>query len=172
MNLLKNLLEWSQAQTGRIKFNPEHADLVDIIDEVLELSNDAAHQKSITIFKDIPQNISLVADKEMINTILRNLITNAIKFTNSGGELTISTEQKEKHLIVAVADNGVGMKKEDIDKLFRIGYCHSKEGTNKEAGTGLGLLLCKEFVEMHKGEIWIESEIGKGSIFKFSIPQN
>ncbi|MDE5419791.1 PAS domain-containing sensor histidine kinase [Labilibaculum sp. DW002] len=172
MNLLNNLLEWSQTQTGRIKFNPEHTDLVGIIDEVLELSNVAVQQKNITIFKDIPKSISLVADQEMINTILRNLITNAIKFTNSGGEVSISTKQSEKELIVSVADNGVGMKKEDIDKLFRIDYCHTEKGTNKEAGTGLGLLLCKEFVEIHKGKIWLESELGKGSVFKFSIPKN
>jgi two-component system sensor histidine kinase/response regulator len=170
MNLLKNLLEWSQAQTGKIKFNPQCIELVSVINEVLELSNDTAHQKSITILKKLPQNIPLVADKAMTHTILRNLITNALKFTNSGGELTISTEQIEKQLIVSVADNGIGMIQEDIDKLFQIDYCYSKEGTNKESGTGLGLLLCKEFIEMHKGKIWIESEIGKGSTFKFSIP--
>lgn len=170
MNLLENLLEWSQAQTGNIKFKPQSINIVTVINEVLELSNVTAHQKSITIIKKIPQNISVVADKNMINTVLRNLITNAIKFTNSGGELTISTEQKEKELIVSVADNGVGMMKEDVDKLFRMDYCHSTDGTGKEKGTGLGLLLCKEFIEMHKGKIWIESEIGKGSTFIFSIP--
>ncbi|MFA9372361.1 MAG: ATP-binding protein [Labilibaculum antarcticum] len=170
MNLLKNLLDWSQAQTGKMKFDPQCIELVSVINEVLELSNDTAHQKSIAIFKKLPQHVPVVADKAMITTILRNLITNAIKFTNSEGELTISTEQIEEQLIVSVADNGVGMTQEDIDQLFRIDYCHSKEGTNKESGTGLGLLLCKEFIEMHKGEIWIESEIGKGSTFKFSIP--
>lgn len=170
MNLLMNLLEWSQAQTGKIEFNPQNIDLVTIITDVIEMSNDSAQQKSIAILKKLPHNLPVVADKAMINTILRNLISNGIKFTNPGGELIISTEQKEKQLIVSVADNGVGMKNEDIDKLFRIDYSHTTIGTNKETGTGLGLLLCKELIEMQGGKIWIESEVEKGSVFNFSIP--
>lgn len=172
MNLLMNLLEWSQAQTGKIEFNPEYIELASVIDEVLELLNDSAQQKSITIYKKLPDNIPLFADKAMINTILRNLISNGIKFTKTGGEIIISTEQKEKQFIVSVADNGVGIKKEDVDKLFRIDYAYSTVGTNRETGTGLGLLLCKDFIEMHGGKIWIESEFEKGSIFNFSIPHN
>lgn len=171
MNLLMNLLEWSQAQTGKIEYNPQNIDLVTIINEVVELSNDTARQKPIAILKKLPLNLPVVADKAMINTILRNLISNGIKFTNPGGEVIISTQQKEKQLIVSVADNGVGIKKEDIDKLFRIDYSHSTIGTNKETGTGLGLLLCKELIEMQGGKIWVESEVEKGSVFSFSIPQ-
>lgn len=170
MNLLANLLEWSRAQTGKIEFNPEYIELVSVINEVLELSNDSAQQKSITIYKKLPHNILVFADKAMISTILRNLISNSIKFTKTGGEIIINVEQKEKQLIVSVTDNGIGIKKEDVDKLFRIDCSYSTIGTNRETGTGLGLLLCKDFIEMHGGKICIESEIGKGSIFNFSIP--
>ena len=170
MNLLTNLLEWSQAQTGRIEFNPEYIELVSLINEVLELSNDSAQQKSITIYKKLPHNFPVFVDKAMISTILRNLISNSIKFTKTGGEIIINVEQKEKQLIVSVTDNGIGIKEENIDKLFRIEYSYSTIGTNRETGTGLGLLLCKDFIEMHGGKIWVESEIEKGSIFYFSIP--
>lgn len=170
MNLLTNLLEWSRAQTGKIEFNPEYFELISVINEVVELSNDSARQKSITIYKNLPHNIPVFADKAMISTILRNLISNSIKFTKPGGETIISVEQKEEQLIVSVTDNGIGIKKEDIYKLFRIDYRFSTIGTNRETGTGLGLLICKDFIEMHGGKIWIESEIGEGSIFNFSIP--
>lgn len=170
MNLLTNLLEWSRTQTGKIKFNPVHFEFADAINEVVELSNDSAQQKSIFISKKIPNDIHVVADKAMVKTILRNLISNAIKYTNPGGEIIISTHQKEKELIVIVTDNGVGIKKENIDKLFRIDFNYSSLGTNKETGTGLGLLLCKEFIEMHGGKIWAESNEVNGCTFNFTLP--
>jgi PAS domain S-box-containing protein len=170
MNLLTNLLDWSRAQTGKIEFNPEYFEFVTSINEVVELYNDSAEQKSIGISKKLPRDIPVVADKAMVKTILRNLISNAIKFTNPGGEIIIRAEQKGKELIVSVADNGVGIKKGDIDKLFRIDHNHSTLGTNEEKGTGLGLLLCKEFIEMHGGKIWAESNEAKGCIFNFSLP--
>jgi signal transduction histidine kinase len=170
MSLLMNLLEWSQAQTGKIKFNPEYIEFVSLINEVLELLNDSARQKSITIRKILPQTIPVLADRAMISTVLRNLISNGIKFTRSGGEIIIRAEQTENELIVSVADNGVGIKKEAVDKLFRIDYSYTQTGTNRETGTGLGLLLCKEFIDLHGGRIWIESELGEGSTFHFSIP--
>ncbi len=170
MNLLTNLLEWSQTQTGKIKFNPVSFEFEAAINEVLELANDSAKQKSILISKKIPDDILVVADKGMVKTILRNLISNAIKYTNPGGEIKISTDQKGKELIVIVTDNGVGIKKENIDKLFRIDYNYSSLGTNKETGTGLGLLLCKEFIELHDGKIWAESNEVNGCSFNFSLP--
>jgi len=170
MNLLTNLLEWSRAQTGKIKFNPEYFEFVTTINEVVALYIDSAEQKSIYLSKNLPHDIPVVADKAMLKTILRNLISNAIKFTNSGGEIIIGAEQNEKELIVSVTDNGVGIKKEHIDKLFRIDYNYSTLGTNNEKGTGLGLLLCKEFIEMHGGKIWAESNQTKGCKFNFSIP--
>ena len=107
----------------------------------------------------------------MISTILRNLISNAIKFTNPGGTIVISTEQKQNLLIVSVADNGVGIRKEALEKLFRIEESYSTAGTQNEEGTGLGLLLCKEYVEKHGGKIRAESELNKGSKFSFTLPQ-
>lgn len=170
LNLLSNLLEWSQTQTGRIEFNPEYFELVSTINEVVELLNDSAKQKSIFILKNLPQAIPVVADIAMVKSILRNLVSNAIKFTNPGGEIIIGTEQKEKELIVSVTDNGIGIEIENIDKLFRIDYSYSTLGTDNETGTGLGLLLCKEFIEMHGGKIWAESNKVKGCTFKFSLP--
>jgi len=170
MNLLTNLLEWSRAQSGKIEFNPEYFEFGTTLNEVVALYNDSAEQKFIHISKKLSHNISVVADKAMVKTILRNLISNAIKFTNPGGEIIIKAEQQEKELIVSVTDNGVGIKKEHIDKLFRIDYNHSTLGTNEEKGTGLGLLLCKEFIEMHEGKIWVESNQAKGCIFNFSLP--
>jgi len=107
----------------------------------------------------------------MIGTVLRNLISNAIKFTNSGGTIVISAEQKPDELLVTVSDNGVGIKNDTIEKLFRIDENNSTAGTQNEEGTGLGLILCKEFVEKHGGKIWVESEVGKGSKFYFTIPK-
>jgi PAS domain S-box-containing protein len=170
MNLLTNLLEWSRTQTGSIKYNPENFEFVSAVYDVVDLLNDSAIQKSINISTKLPQQINIVADKAMMKTILRNLLTNAIKFTNPGGQITISIENKAKELIVSVTDNGVGIKKEDLNKLFRIDYSHSTVGTNKETGTGLGLLLCKEFIEMHNGTIWAESNKTNGSIFNFTLP--
>jgi PAS domain S-box-containing protein len=170
MNLLTNLLDWSRAQTGKIEFNQEYFEFVTTINEVVALYNDSAEQKSIYISKNLPHDIPIEADKAMVKTILRNLISNAIKFTNPGGEIIIGAEKKEKELIVSVTDNGVGIKKEHIDKLFRIDYNYSTLGTNREKGTGLGLLLCKEFIEMHGGKIWAESNKANGCIFNFTLP--
>ncbi len=170
INLLTNLLEWSRTQTGRIEFNPECLELVIQINDVVELLNDSAQQKSIIISKKLPHKMTVVSDKAMVRTILRNLISNAIKFTHSGGEILISIGQNPKEVIISVADNGVGIKKENIENLFRIDYSYSTLGTNMETGTGLGLLLCKEFVDLHGGAIWAESDEGSGSVFNFSLP--
>jgi signal transduction histidine kinase len=120
----------------------------------------------------MPVNLPVFADKAMISTILRNLISNAIKFTNTGGKIVISTEQRPNELVISVLDSGVGMNNESIGKLFRIEENYSTLGTQKEKGTGLGLLLCKEFVDKHGGRIGVESESGKGSKFFFSIPNS
>ena len=171
MDLLMNLLEWSRSQTGRIVFTPENIDLSVMINQSIELFYGSAQQKSITIYSKIAVTRSLLADKAMINTILRNLISNAIKFTKIGGEIIVSAEQKPHEIVVTVSDNGVGMDKESIGKLFRIDQSHSTLGTEKEKGTGLGLLLCSEFIEKHGGRIWVDSTPGKGSKFSFTIPE-
>jgi PAS domain S-box-containing protein len=170
MDLLMNLLEWSLSQTGRMEYNPEFVELHTLINQVCELMEDASHQKSITIELQIPLNFRAIADKAMISTTLRNLISNAVKFTKPGGLITISVGQKEEELIVSIADNGVGIKKELIDNLFKVEESYSTAGTQKEMGTGLGLILCKEFIGKHGGRIWAESELGKGSTFYFTLP--
>ncbi|MFO7829736.1 MAG: PAS domain-containing sensor histidine kinase [Bacteroidales bacterium] len=170
LNLLTNLLEWSRAQTGKIKFNPEYFELVTEINEVIELVSNTAQQKSIKIQKDLPHNLPVFADKLMIHVVLRNLISNAVKFTQHGGVIKISAEQKIDNIIVSVEDNGVGIKEENMDKLFRLEGNYSMPGTQNEKGTGLGLLLCDEFIKIHKGNIGVKSEEGKGSRFYFSLP--
>ena len=170
MNLLMNLFQWSRSQTGRMNFSPESIEITSLINEVTELSNDSAKQKSIVISRELPHTITVFADKAMISSILRNLISNAIKFTNPNGTISISTTQNQKELTVAISDSGVGISKMAIEKLWRIEENSSTMGTQKETGTGLGLLLCKEFISKHGGNIWVESEPGKGSTFSFTIP--
>ena len=149
MDLLTNLLEWSRAQSGKIEFNPEYFELVTVIDEIVALLNDSAQQKSITISRNLPHHLPVLADKDMVHTILRNMVSNGIKFSNSGGNIIINAEQVDDQLTVSVADDGVGISEEVLDKLFHIEKSHSTMGTLKEKGTGLGLLLCKDFVEKH-----------------------
>ncbi|KOH43997.1 PAS domain-containing protein [Sunxiuqinia dokdonensis] len=170
MDLLLNLLEWSRTQSGRTEFNPEFVDSVGLINEAVDLLNDAAQQKSINIIKEIPHDAPVFADRYMISSVLRNLISNAIKFTHPGGQILISAREENQELQIAVTDNGVGISNESQNKLFRIEESYSTLGTLNEKGTGLGLILCKEFVEKHKGKIRVESEEGKGSQFLFTIP--
>jgi len=170
MDLLMNLMQWSQSQTGKMEFNPGQVDIVELVNTITKLFTDSAIQKSITISKKLPDNIQVSGDIDMISTILRNLISNAIKFTHPGGTITISAEQQKNELMICVSDKGVGIQKENINKLFLIEESISTPGTQKEKGTGLGLILCKEFVEKHGGKIWVESELGKGSNFKFTLP--
>ncbi len=168
--LLMNLMDWARSQTGRMEFIPEHFEMVELINEVKQLSDDTARQKTITISRDIPHNAIVFADKAMISTVLRNLVSNAIKFTKLGGEINISAKETPDELIISVADNGVGISKDRIEKIFRLDKSYSTSGTNNEKGTGLGLIICKEFVEKHGGKIWIESEEDEGSRFSFTIP--
>lgn len=170
MDLLLNLLEWARSQTGKMEFNPEYADIAALINKTTQLLNDSARQKAITISSALPVKTNVFVDKAMVSTILRNLISNAVKFTNPGGEIVVSAELKQNELLVAVKDKGVGIGKNNLEKLFRIEESYSTTGTNNEKGTGLGLILCKEFIEKHKGKIWAESEEGVGSQFYFTIP--
>lgn len=170
LDLLVNLLEWSRSQTGKMVFTPEDVDVAFLISQSVGVLIGAAQQKQIAVHKQMPANLVVRADNAMVNTILRNLISNAIKFTNPGGSIVISAERKAEELLISVADNGVGINQVSIDKLFRIEETYSTLGTQKEKGSGLGLLLCKEFVEKHGGRIWVESEVGKGSTFRFTIP--
>ena len=145
---------------------------------IINSARDTANNKMITIGNDFPEDLRLVADENMFASLMRNLLFNAIKYTMPGGEIIISAVEKQNEIIFSVSDSGVGISKNNIEKLFRIDQNYSTPGTNKETGTGLGLILCKEFVEKHCGRIWVESEGGNlpagkagGSVFKFTLPQ-
>jgi PAS domain S-box-containing protein len=170
LNLLMNLMEWSRSQTGKMEFNPEYVEMGNLINEICLLFDDVASQKSIQINRTLPPDTIVFADRAMVSTVIRNLISNAIKFTNTNGEIQISAKQKNNQILISIKDNGVGMSKETMEKLFRIEESFSSKGTNNETGTGLGLLLCKEFVEKHGGIIWVESTVGIESTFFFSLP--
>lgn len=170
MDLLMNLLEWSRSQTGKMEFSPENFELVRFIKENMLVFENIAGQKSINLKEDLPHNLSVFADMQMISTVMRNLMSNAIKFTRQGGEITITAKKRAKEIVVSVSDNGIGIVPGRIEKLFRIDESDSTPGTNSEKGTGLGLVLCKEFVEKHGGRIWADSKQGEGSIFYFTIP--
>lgn len=170
MDLLINLMEWSQLQSGRMNFNPELFDISKLIGEVMLLLKGMTDQKSIIIENRLTKAALVFADKEMISTVLRNLISNALKFTQPEGKISISAQSKDNNLVITVSDNGVGLSEDRINKLFNISESYSTQGTNKEKGTGLGLILCSEFIKKNQGIIWVESEIGKGSSFSFSLP--
>lgn len=170
MDLLTNLAEWARLQTGRMEFNPREIDIAAIVNEVIELLNASVLHKSVSIIRTIPPQLPILADKAMISTVLRNLISNSIKFSFPGGNVFISAFQKENEVRVEVRDFGVGINKESIARLFRAGENVSTAGTRNEEGTGLGLILCKEFISKHGGEIWVESEEQMGSTFSFTLP--
>jgi PAS domain S-box-containing protein len=170
MELLTNLIEWSNSQTGRISFCPEYFEFPMVVDEIFNLTYDLAAQKSIAVTKELSQSLVVYADKAMINTILRNLVTNAIKYTHPGGKVIIKVKKNKHELLVSIIDDGIGLSNEAIENLFSIETNISTQGTMQERGTGLGLLLCKEFIQKHQGSIWVESIQGMGSKFNFTIP--
>jgi len=171
-NLLENLLHWSRSQTGKIPLNLVELAISSLVDSNIELLKVNAEEKNIMIINMIKPELKLKADKDMISLVFRNLLSNAVKFTPDGGKVIVSAEQKNDNIEFVVEDNGLGISKEDANKLFRIDTQYSNPGTRKEAGTGLGLILCKEFIQKHKGAIGVESEQGKGSKFIFTLPIN
>jgi len=170
LELLKNLMEWSKSQTGRIVFTPTRFDLVTLIHEMQKLYTNIAGEKQIKLRKVIPDQLFIHADKPMISTIFRNLLSNAIKFTHEGGEIVVTAYLQDDAVKIGVTDNGVGIPEHVRHKLFKLTENYSTPGTADEVGTGLGLVLCKEFIDKHKGKIWVESEEGKGSTFYFELP--
>lgn len=171
-DLLENLLQWARTQTGRIQFEPETFNLELEILRVVNTFLQAANNKSISIEVNVPEDLEIFADNNMFSAVLRNFISNSLKFTMPSGKIMINAQAKDDFAEISVVDNGVGIKADDIHKLFRIDISHTSLGTSKEKGTGLGLVLCKEFVEKHKGNITISSEIGIGSTFTFTMPLN
>jgi len=187
-NLLEDLLLWTKSQSGKLTFQPKQVDFNKICNEIIESFKLSAIAKNININYFSTHNITLQADENMFKTILRNLISNAIKFTNPNGRIKVYAETMDNgqmamgsgeslpivhyplSIVITIADNGVGIDQNDIPKLWNIVTKHSTYGTANEKGTGLGLILCKEFVEKHGGKIWCESKVGKGSEFKFTMP--
>jgi PAS domain S-box-containing protein len=168
--LLENLLEWSRMQRGQISFSPKSIILDQLVNDEFEVIKNNASQKSITILNSIPRNLIVSADENMLSNIIRNLVSNAIKFTPREGFVKVSAEVSDGYIHISVTDNGIGIKPEAIGKLFKIETSFTTRGTENEKGTGLGLLLCKEFIEKHRGKIRVESEPGKGSKFIFMLP--
>ena len=170
--LLENLLDWARIQRSQIIFRPVSVMLKDIVDEIFELMIEKAQSKKIELLNFISDQLIISADQDMLKAILRNLVSNALKFTSINGKIEIKAIVRPYEIEFAVKDTGTGIRKEDRDKLFKIGSIFSQRGTENETGTGLGLMLCKEFTEKHDGRIWVESEEGKGSTFIFTISQN
>ncbi len=169
-NLLENLLEWSRVQTGMMEFNPKISHLSSIVNEVINLVEVTAINKQIAVECDIDEKLYFFGDVNMIYTVLRNLTSNAIKFTRKNGKIIISALKKNKMIELQIEDNGVGMEKEILDKLFNIDVSYSTNGTAGEKGTGLGLLLCMELVEKNNGKIEVTSNLNEGTIFKIYLP--
>jgi signal transduction histidine kinase len=170
MDLLSNLMEWSMSQTGRISFNPEFFQIKELMHETKLLFSEIAAQKAINISYEVLSEKDVYADKQMISTILRNLVSNAIKFTQAGGSIEIQGKHHQNKLLISVKDSGIGLSKSKSESLFRAKANSSEVGTQKEEGTGLGLILCRDFIERHNERIWVESEPGKGSTFYFTLP--
>jgi len=168
--LLENLLTWSRSQMGKITFSPSVQNVSNLIDDVIIQYSQVAEKKSIKIKNNVSCVQNAFVDKQMFLTILRNLISNAIKFSNKGGLIEINSKIEQEFIMFSVIDNGIGISKEDLSKLFSINEKVSTKGTDNEDGTGLGLILCKEFIEKHGGKIRAESEYRKGSKFIFTIP--
>lgn len=168
--LINDLLIWARSQSGKLTISKTDINLKDLINDEVNLLYNTALNKSIELLTNVDDEIIINLDKNMIQTTLRNLISNAIKFTYNGGKVSIGAVIQDGYCVVSVVDNGIGISETNKLKLFNLGESITTQGTNEESGTGLGLLLCKEFIELHKGKIWLESELGKGSKFYFSIP--
>jgi signal transduction histidine kinase len=171
-DLLENLLTWSRSQRGDIAHTPENFMLSDLIHISINLHMVAAENKGIRIRSEVKGDIQAYGDRDMISTVLRNLIDNAIKYSHKGGLIEIKIAEEGDFVEVTVSDRGVGMSKENAEKIFRIDAKYKSPGTMGEKGTGLGLILCKDFVEINNGLIWCESQEGSGTTFHFTIPKS
>jgi signal transduction histidine kinase len=171
--LIENLLEWSRMQSGLIICTPEIINVNNIVRLNLDLLTERAKQKEISLLNEVPDSINVYADLNMTNTLLRNLISNAVKFTNKKGIVRVSANKNGDNMIeISVHDSGIGIPESDISKLFKVGENVKSNGTDGELSTGLGLILCSEFIEINGGKIWVESEEGKGSTFYFTLRKN
>lgn len=169
--LLENLLQWSRIQTGKIPLNPSSFNVLYKINQVISLLSNNAEHKKIKIINEVSPMAVVFADEDMVFSVIQNLLSNAIKFTRPDGIIKVFSVNKENQIEISVADNGVGIKEEDLNKLFRIDVHHTTYGTNDEKGTGLGLILCKEMIERNRGKIRVASKLGEGTSFTFTLPQ-
>ncbi len=167
--LLNNLLKWSRIQSGTIPFEPRNLILSKPLEKILRLLQASADNKKINLINEVNKRIEIIADENMLQSVFLNLIGNAIKFTNKGGTVKISSQEFDDQIKISVSDNGVGISQENLNKLFDPTKNFSTLGTSKEKGTGLGLILCYEFVKKHRGKIWAESTAGKGTTISFTI---
>jgi len=170
--LLENLLAWSRLKRNAMEFNPETLNLKEVVDLSSNMLKTPIENKNQNVSIDIAEDISVFADREMLNSIVRNLLSNASKFTGKGNSIYISAAKKENQITICIKDTGIGIPESMIDKLFVLGENTSRYGTEDEPSSGLGLILCKEFVDKNKGEIWVESSVGIGSSFYFSLPRS
>lgn len=168
-SLLENLLTWSRIQRGVMEFTPVLFSLADLVENTLFLLESVAEQKQISLCHRIPGDVVVHADHAMIETVLRNLVSNALKFTKTDGTVEVSARQMDELIAVAVTDTGIGMSADELAKLFRIDMKTSKPGTQGERGTGLGLILCKELIAKNGGTLTVESCVGKGTTFTFTL---
>ena len=172
LKLLDDLLEWSKVQTGTMSFQPQQQKLLPIIEYVSTNLDSVIYLKQLKINHAISDGFEIFADNKMLTTIFQNLISNAIKYSNPHGIITVSAYSLNNQIEIIIADTGIGMSAETKNKLFRVNHQISTPGTANEKGSGLGLILCKDFIEKHNGKIWVESELGKGSRFIFSLPNS
>lgn len=170
LKLLDNLLQWSRIQTGRMVPSPENIDMVSLIGEVTGIYKASAFEKQVDLINTATGTFTAYADKNMVRTILRNLLSNAIKYTPAHGNVEVGIKEGDRWVETYVKDSGIGMSPLMVEKLFHLDQTFSTAGTANEKGTGLGLILCKEFVEKNGGKIVIESERGNGSLFRFTLP--
>jgi PAS domain S-box-containing protein len=170
-NLLENLLHWSMLQRDMIDYNPVKLNLCEVVNKIVGISNQTAMKKGISISNNVESATFIYADANMVHSIIQNLITNAIKFTQAEGQIIVSSSDKKDFAEVSIQDTGIGIEPEKSSKLFNFITLFTTKGTAGEEGTGLGLPLCKEFVEKQGGKIWVESELGKGSKFTFTLPK-
>ncbi len=171
--LLENLLEWSRLRRGVLDFVPEKFDIKKKVEECVDVLSESARKKRIEITISIPDGLEVFADNHMFDSVIRNLVSNAIKFTPVGGHVSVTIDYSNDHsIIVNIIDSGIGMPPDLKRKLFLLNEKTNRNGTEGEQSTGLGLLLCKEFIEKNGGKIWVESEVGKGSVFSFTVPDS
>ena len=170
-SLLDNLLKWTKSQLGKLTVIPQKLDISELADGVVEVMNSVAEVKHIKLIRTDHESFFVYVDIEMIKSILRNLISNAVKFSNPDSEIKVGIKAEDGKVIVSVTDSGKGIKKEDQQKVLKDSTHFTTYGTNSEEGSGLGLLLCRDFARKNGGELWFESEENLGSVFSFSLPQ-